>query len=103
MNIRMQGDTIAGTGPLRASETTLGAGVEKRKGTASVTSSPDSIGISSLASQIAHANRLAEMQENDRVAALASLYSRGENHVDSLSLSRSLIAHSLLAVSEDQL
>jgi len=103
MNIRTQGEPVSGSSALRTAETALSAKVEGRIKTGISGGASDSIDISSLASQIADANRIADVRENSRIEALASLYSKGEGNVDSLNVSRSLIEHSLRVGIEDEL
>lgn len=55
----------------------------------------DTIGLSSLASDISAANDEAQVKANERVAALAALYAQGKDGVDSKRLSHSLVAHAI--------
>jgi anti-sigma28 factor (negative regulator of flagellin synthesis) len=103
MDIRIQSESLEGANALqtsRAQETPPAGQSERQSGLKALGGGQDSVQISSLSAQISAINQQQDVQESNRVAALAALYAQGNYHVDARNLSRALVSHALSGVVE---
>ena len=105
MDIRIQSESLEGANApqtSRAQETQQAGQSERQSGLKAFEGGQDSVQISSLSAQISAVNQQQDVQESDRVAALAALYAQGNYRVDAHNLSRALVSHALGGVEGGQ-
>jgi anti-sigma28 factor (negative regulator of flagellin synthesis) len=96
-NEGLQGSTPVETGRTQGAPPTAGTGPlagQKISG-----SEGDSVEISGISTQLAHANAIDGQQRANRVAELAALYARGQYRTSSTRLSQALVSSAIASPS----
>jgi len=92
-NDGLQGTNRLETGKTQATPPTTGAG--NLKGQTVSGHDGDTVQISGISQHLAEANALDEKQRENRVAALAAQYSKGQYQVNAAALSQKLVSNSI--------
>ena len=98
--MKIQNNGLQGTNPLETGQTqatppTTGAG--SLKGHTVSGHDGDTVQISGISQQLAESNAIDGKQRENRVAALAAQYAKGQYHVDAAALSQKLVSNSISA------
>ena len=97
--MKIHNDGLQGTNPLETSRTqaTPPTGAGSLKGQTVSGHDGDTVQISGISQQLAESNAIDGKQRENRVAALAAQYAKGQYHVDAAALSQKLVSNSISA------
>jgi anti-sigma28 factor (negative regulator of flagellin synthesis) len=98
--MKIHNDGLQGTNPLESGKTQAtspSTGAGSLRGQTVSGHDGDTVHISGISQQLAESNALDGKQRENRVAALAAQYAKGQYHVNAAALSQKLVSNSITA------